>query len=375
VPRAWAEVDLGAVRHNVGLLVAATAPAAVCAVVKADGYGHGAVPVARAAVDAGARWLAVATAEEAAELRAAGFDLPVLLLSEPPPDEVDEVVGLALRTTVYSEVAIEQLAKAVARGGGARLRVHLKIDTGMHRVGADVAAAVDRARAVLERPELDLEGVWTHLAVADEPGNPFTGQQLVRFDAAVAALAHAGVRPAVVHAANSAAALVLPAARRDLVRCGIAVYGVPPAPALADCLALRPTLSLKARVAMVRVVPRGDGISYGLHHRCERDSVIATVPVGYADGVPRALFREGGDVLIRGRRRPMAGAVTMDQLMVDCGPAGDPAAEAVTAGDEAVLIGAQGDEWVTADEWAAKLGTIAYEVVCRIGARVPRVYT
>jgi len=283
-------------------------------------------------------------------------------------------VRLGLRATVYSEDGIEQLAKAVARAGGAPLAVHLKVDTGMRRIGADAAAAVDRARAVLERPELDLEGVWTHLAVADEPTNPFTGEQLARFDSVLATLTAAGVRPPLVHAANSAATLVHPPARRDLVRCGIAVYGVPPAPELAGCVALRPSLSLRARISLVRVVPRGDGISYGLHHRCAADSVIATVPIGYADGVTRALFRTGGEVLVGGRRRPIAGAITMDQLMVDCGPAGDPSAEVVAAGDEVVLLGEQGDERITADEWAAKLGTIAYEVVCRIGPRVPRTY-
>jgi alanine racemase len=244
----------------------------------------------------------------------------------------------------------------------------------MRRVGTHPADASERALAVLARPELMLEGVWTHCAVADEPGNVFTAQQLSRFDATLAELRDAGARPDIVHAANSAGAMAHPGARRDLVRCGIAIYGVPPAPELASCLPLRPAMSLKAVVTYVKPVRAGDGISYGLHHRFERDSVVATVPVGYADGVSRRLSFTGGEVLIAGRRRPIVGAVTMDQLMVDCGPVGDAAADAVRPGDEVVLIGEQRGDRITADEWAQRLGTISYEVVCGIGPRIPRQY-
>ncbi len=369
---AWAEVDLDAVAANVGVLVALAAPASVCAVVKADGYGHGAVPVARAALAAGARWLAVAIAEEAAVLRAAGVGAPLLALSEPSPAELDEVVTLHVRPTVYTGAGIEGLAKAVARAGSGPVPVHLKVDTGMHRVGAPPEEAVALAAAVLDRPELVLEGVWTHCAVADEPANPFTVTQQQRFEAVLADLAGAGVVPPVVHAANSAATIHHPRLRHDMVRCGITVYGMDPSPDLAGRVSLRPALALKAQVSYVKVVAAGEAVSYGLRHRLQADSVVATVPLGYADGVPRSLSARGGEVLVGGRRRPMVGTVTMDQLLVDCGPADDPWAVTVRAGDEVVLIGEQGGLRIGAEDWARALETIPYEVVCGISSRVPR---
>jgi alanine racemase len=369
---AWAEVDLDAVAANVATMAAVAAPAVLCAVVKADGYGHGAVPVARTALAAGASWLAVAMTAEAVALRTAGIDAPVLVLSEPSPAELEATVALGLRTTVYTATGIEALAQAVARAGTEPLAVHLKVDTGMHRVGADPADALALAGAVVERPELVLEGLWTHCAVADEPGHPFTAVQAERFDAVVAQLAAAGVRPPLIHAANSAATLDRPGLRRDLVRCGITVYGLDPSPALHGRATLRPALALKAEVSMVRVVCAGDGVSYGLRHRCARDTMMATVPLGYADGVPRKLSEVGAEVLVGGRRRPLAGTVTMDQLLVDCGP---PDADApVRAGDEVVLIGEQAGQRVDVAEWADRLGTIPYEVVCAISSRVPRRY-
>jgi alanine racemase len=252
--------------------------------------------------------------------------------------------------------------------------VHVKVDTGMHRVGAPPERIADLVAAVGDRPELDLEGLWTHCAVADEPGHPFTATQLDRFDAVVAGLQAAGIRPPLVHAANSAATIDHPRARRDLVRCGIAVYGLDPSAAVTGRVPLRPALSLVAEVSAVRVVAAGEGVSYGLRRAMAVDSVVATVPLGYADGVPRRLSSVGGEVLLGGRRRPLAGTVTMDQLMVDCGAAGDPAADAVRPGDEAVLLGRQGDERIGAEEWAERLDTISYEIVCGISARVPRRY-
>ncbi|MDP9020782.1 MAG: alanine racemase [Actinomycetota bacterium] len=371
---AWAEVDLDAVAANVRALVATAAPAAVCAVVKADGYGHGAVPVAEAALAAGASWLGVAMSAEAAPLRAAGIDAPILLLAEPAPAEVDDAVALRVRPTVYTRSGIDGVADAAARAGAPAVPVHLKVDTGMHRVGAEPAGAPALAAAALRRPELVLEGVWTHCAVADEPGNPFTVRQAERFEAVLAELRSAGVRPALVHAANSAAALDHPRLRHDLVRCGITVYGLEPSPALHDRIQLRPALSLRARVSLVKVVPAGEGVSYGLRYRRATDSVVATVPLGYADGVPRRLSAVGGEVLLGGRRRPLAGTVTMDQILVDCGPAGEASADSVRCGDEVVLLGEQGGERIGAEEWAARLDTIPYEVVCGISPRVPRRY-
>lgn len=365
----WAEVDLAAVRHNVALLRRRCAPAALCAVVKADGYGHGAVAVARAAVEAGADWLAVALVEEGVALRQAGIEAPVLVLSEPPTTAVEAVLAARLTPTVYTAGGIAAVAAAVPPGGRPAT-VHLKVDTGMHRLGADPAAAVELARAVAADRRLHLGGLWTHLAAADDPGHDaYTAGQLGRFDGVRGQLAAGGVSADLHHAANSAAALAQPAARYDMVRCGLAVYGYAPGPVPGPPLPLRPALSLRSRVSFCRLGAAGERISYGLRYTLAEDSVVATVPLGYADGVPRRLSAVGGEVLVGGRRRPIAGTVTMDQLMVDCGPGAT-----VAAGDEVVLLGAQGDDAITAEDWAARLDTIPYEVLCGIGARVPRVY-
>lgn len=363
---AWAEIDLDAIEHNVGILRAAVEPAALWAVVKADGYGHGAAPVARAALRAGAAGLCVALVQEGVALRAAGIESPILVLSEQPPADLAAAVSAGVVSTVYRPEQVALLA-AAADAAGVVHRVHLKVDTGMHRVGCDPDVAVTMAAAVRVCPSLVLDGVFTHLALADEPGDPFTAVQLARLDAVLAALADHDLLPPVVHAANSAGGLAHPSARHDLVRAGIAVYGISPGPGV-DHLAeaLRPALSLWARVSMVRRVAAGEGISYGLRHRVATDTTIATVPIGYADGVPRRLSAVGGQVLVGGRRRPIVGVVTMDQLMVDMGD--DP----VAVGDEVVLIGRQGDESITAAEWAGQLGTIGYEIVCAISARIAR---
>lgn len=361
---AWAEIDLGAITTNARTLAALAAPAALCAVVKANGYGHGATAAARAALDGGATWLAVALTAEGAELRDAGITAPILLLSEPPPDEHADVVRFDLTPTVYTETGIESLARTASRP----LPVHLKIDTGMHRVGAAMEDAVPLAKAVLAHSQLRLGGVWTHCAVADEPGHDATPRQAERFDAVVRELRDAGIKVPLLHAANSAAAIDHPNLRHDLVRCGIALYGLDPSPALAGHADLVPALRLVARVSYVRRVPKGDAVSYGLRRPLDRDSMLATVPIGYADGVPRRLFDVGAEVLIRGRRRPLAGVVTMDQLLVDCGD------EPIERGEEVVLLGAQGGDRIGAEEWATKLGTISYEIVCGISARVPRKY-
>ena len=364
---ARAEVDLEAVAANVVSLRDAVAPALVCAVVKADGYGHGAIAVSEAALAAGADWLGVALVEEAAVLRKAGVTAPILLLSQPRLADLAAAVRFDLRVCVHTPAAIELLASA-AREQGRTVLVHLKVDTGMHRIGVAPADAVAIAREIRRHPELELEGVFTHCAVADELDDPFTAVQLERFDTVIAELAEAGIEPTIRHAANSATAIEHPAGRYDLVRCGIAIYGIAPAPGLASGLGLRPALSLRAEVSMVKRVTAGEGVSYGLRHRFTDDTTVATVPIGYADGVPRRFGLNGGEVLIGGRRRPVVGVVTMDQLMVDCGD------DLVSAGDEVVLMGHQGDQCITAEEWAGHLETIAYEVVCGIGPRVPRFY-
>jgi alanine racemase len=265
---------------------------------------------------------------------------------------------------------VERLAAAATATGGAALPIHVKVDTGMRRVGATPADAVALAKAVDGHASLELASVWTHCAVADEPDNPFTALQLERYEAVLAEVEAAGIPVPLRHAANSAGAIAHPAARYDLVRCGIAVYGIAPGPELVGAADLRPAVRLATEVSFVKPVGRGEGVSYGLRHHLDRDSCVATLPIGYADGVARRLGLQHQDVLIGGRRHPMVGVVTMDQVMVDVGPDTD-----VRPGDEAVLLGTQGDARISPDEWATCLDTIAYEVVCAIGARVERRYT
>jgi alanine racemase len=359
-----AVVDLDAIRHNVSLLMPPEAN--LMAVVRANGYGHGAVPVARAALEAGATWLGVALVEEGIELRDAGLTARILVLTEFPPGSEKEALAAGLTPTLYTEEGLHRLAEA-AGSVGTGVAAHVKVDTGMHRVGLDPS----RAEAFLSdvvAAGLGVEGLWTHLAVADERWDPFTGIQLDRFNSIAAGLQAAGVLPRILHAANSAAAMSLPVAHHHLVRIGIAMYGLSPGPDMAGAAAaLRPALSWRSSVALVKRVWAGEGISYGLLYAPERDSTIVTVPVGFADGYGRLLSNRA-HVIIRGRRYPVAGAVTMDQVMVDCGD--DP----VEPGDEVVLIGRQGDAEVTADDVAGWMGTINYEVVCRISERVPREY-
>jgi alanine racemase len=367
----WAEVDLGAISANVATLRALAAPASMCAVVKADGYGHGAVHVARAALAGGADVLAVALVAEGVELREAGIDTVVMVLSQASSDEIDTLVAADLDATVYTASGVRGLADAARRAGrtAARpVRAHLKVDTGMHRVGVQPEEAVELARAIAAEPALELRSVFTHCAVADEPGNPFTAEQLARFDAVLRDLEAAGIEVPCTHAANTAATLDHPSARRGLVRCGIGIYGLDPAPALAGRVELAPAMSLHARVSHVKRVAAGEGVSYGLRYRPAVETTIATVPLGYADGLPRRLGELGGTVLVGGVPRPIAGSVTMDQILVDCGD--DP----VEVGDEVVLLGRQGSAAIGAGDWAELLGTIAYEVVCGISPRVPRRY-
>lgn len=363
---AWVVVDLAAIAHNTRVLGEWVAPSRLCVVVKADGYGHGAVPVAMAALDAGAAMLAVALVDEGITLRRdATIDAPILLLSEPPLVALDDVVAHRLTPTLYRHAAVDAADRA-ARRAGTMLDVHVKVDTGMHRVGAAPDDLLGLVRHVVESPHLNMAGLFTHFAVADEPESAFTARQSDQFDALVDEVRRAGLPTGTVHAANSAA-MIRKIAMHDLVRCGIALYGLVPSPAIDDLVGLRPALSLRARVSFVKRVAAGAGISYGLRYRLDADSVIVTVPLGYADGVRRMLGQRDGQVLIGGRRHPIAGTITMDQLLIDCGPDAE-----VAVGDEVVLLGAQGDEEIPAQEWADRLGTITYEVVCGLSPRLPR---
>jgi alanine racemase len=370
---AWAEIDLDALDHNVRLIREVVAPATVWAVVKADGYGHGAPAVAAQALRSGAAGLCVALAHEGIDLRRAGIEAPILVLSEQPPDQVGEMLAAGLTPTVYSTAYVDAIAAAVASGAAASCHVHVKVDTGMQRVGAqpvDAAALLAHVRAL--EPQVSSDAVYTHLACADDLASPANAAQLASFTQVLAELDDRGLRPARTHAANSAGALAHPASRFDMVRAGIAIYGISPGLGV-DHLAreLRPVLSLRARVSRDKRAAAGTHVSYGWRHRFDRATTVATVPIGYADGVPRRLGtlpdRSGSDVLIGGRRCPIVGVVTMDQLMVDVGDAG------VSVGDEVVLIGSQGEHLIRAEDWASRLVTIGYEIVCGISSRVPRV--
>lgn len=368
---ARAEVDLDAIAHNVRVLRSTASPAGLWAVVKANGYGHGAVDVARTALGAGARGLCVALVQEGVELRTAGIDAPILVLSEQPLESIPQLVEHRLTPTVSTIPFADALAARAA--DGEPVPVHVKVDTGMGRVGcapADAPALIGRILGAA--PRLRFEGLFTHLACADDPQRPSNDEQLSRFDEVLAAIGSAV--PPLVHAANSAGALALPRARHSMVRCGIAIYGISPGSGVDGLVGgLRPAMRVVARVSYVKRVAAGSHVSYGWTHRFERETTVATVPIGYADGVPRRLGtlpdRAGADVLVGGRRHPIVGVVTMDQLMVDVGDT------PVAVGDEVVLIGQQGDEHIRAEEWADRLGTIGYEIVCGIGPRVPRVST
>lgn len=363
-------VDLSAIRHNVRQLVALAEPARTMVVVKANGYGHGAVSVAEVALEAGAHGLCVALVQEGVELRCAGIEAPILVLSEQPREQLGELVAHGLIATVYSVSSIDAIADEARRRDVVGQEVHLKVDTGMNRVGARPDAAVELGGRVLARsPQLSLGGVFTHLACADDRDSPVTQQQVRRFDAVIEQLRRAGIDPGWLHIANSAGTLAHPDTRRDMVRVGIAAYGIAPDPSLDSlCRALRPALRLASRVSFVKRVAAGEAVSYGHRHRFDRDTTVATVPIGYADGVPRRLSAVGGEVLVGGRRRPIVGVVTMDQLMVDMGD------DACAIDDEVVLIGSQGEQTITANDWGSALGTIGYEIVCGMSARLAREY-
>jgi len=374
---AWAEISLSAARHNASLLSRIVAPARLCAVVKADAYGHGATAMASAFLDGGASCLAVALVEEGIQLREAGIDSPILILSEPPDEVMSEVIRFDLTPTLYTPEGIVAAQEAVSKLHPLERRsVHLKVDTGMHRVGARLDDVAALAKEVQASDNLFLEGLWTHLASAEDREASLTKRQLQLFEQARTELASAGINPPQLHVANSAGAVAHPASRYSMVRCGISLYGYCPAPwlhteisRLSNGDALQPVMSLKARVSYVHEVEAGEGISYGHLYRVSERSRIAVVPLGYADGVSRRLSAGVGEILLNGRKRPIAGAVTMDQLMLDCGIDAN-----VKEGDEVVLLGKQGEEHLWADRWAELTGSIIYEVLCGIGPRVPRVY-
>jgi len=365
---AWVEVDLGAIQKNVALLAKQAGKAQLWATVKANGYGHGAVQVAQAALGAGATGLCVALADEAHELRQAKITAPILIVSEQPATQFEQMLRDDVVATLYNESTINSYAKT-ASDLGIVGKVHLKVDTGMHRVGAPVASAMTRCRQIKSLASLQLDGVYTHFAAADLPNHDETAKQVQRFDNVVAELDQESLRPKYVHTSNSAAAMRVLSATTDIARVGIAIYGIAPSGELESMAKdLQPALSLHARVSHVQHLASGEGVSYGLRTKLSQAATIATLPIGYADGVQRRLWKVGGEVLIGGKRCPIVGVVTMDQLMVNCGDAD------VQIGDHAILIGAQGSQSISANEIAVKLETIGYEIVCGISARIPRKY-
>jgi alanine racemase len=367
---AWAEVHTGLISHNVAIVAQRTAPVQVWAVVKANGYGHGAVPVAQAALAGGATGLCVAIVDEGVALRRAGITAPILLLSEQPPELADLIVGYQLTPTVTTTRGAAVLA-ASAAAADQTIKIHIKVDTGMHRVGVAPNETVSLASFINSYESLAIEGVYTHFAVADNPSHPANAAQLSAFNTVLENLSSHGINPPLIHASNSAAGLANEPSRFTMVRLGIAMYGLRPGAGVADlCAGLIPAMSLKARVSAVRWVEAGEAVSYGLVRPLTKGSLIATVPIGYADGVPRALGRTSIQVLLNGVPRTIAGTITMDQLMIDC-----ESDSSVMVGDEVVLIGKQGEHSVTADDWAEALDTIGYEIVCGISPRIFRRYS
>jgi alanine racemase len=381
-PLIWAEVDLSAIAHNVRELRRRADPKAkVMAVVKANGYGHGAVEVARTALANGAEWLGVARLPEAIPLREAGFGVPILVFGYTPPAEAGRLIEYDLRQSVYSPAAARAYSAAAA-ARGRRIRVHLKVDTGMGRLGMVPAALsgkapghavgedfIREATAIARLPGLDAEGIFTHFAASDSADTTYAKQQLALFLDVLSALRAAGLEFAVRHAANSAAVIALPESHLDMVRPGIALYGLRPSDEVdLTGISLQPAMALKARIIHLKSAPAGVCISYGMTYRTPAPTVIATIPAGYADGY-RRLLSSRGQMIVHGHRVPVVGRVCMDLTMLDVSTVPDACIE-----DEVVIFGRQGNACISADDLARELGTINYEIVCDLTARVPRVY-
>ncbi|MFF5291624.1 alanine racemase [Paractinoplanes globisporus] len=365
--QAEVRIDLDAIRDNVALMRAGTT-AEVMAVVKGDGYGHGMLPCARAALAGGATWLGVATLEEGLGLRRAGFEVPVLAWLHSPGMPLHEGVAAGIDLSASTERLVDELVTG-ARRAERQARVHLKLDTGLSRGGATAdewPSVLEAAAKAQADGDIDVVGVWSHFISSDVPGDETIDHQLAAFADGLAVAERFGITPRYRHIANSAATLTRPDAHYDLVRPGIAVYGL--SPVAGQTFGLRPAMTAHARVAQTKRVPAGQGVSYGHTYHTERETTLALVPLGYADGVPRAASN-AGPVQLGGKRRTVAGRVCMDQIVVDVGD------DDVSAGDVATLFGPGDDGGPTADDWAAVAGTINYEIVTRFGsARVPRHY-
>lgn len=362
----WAQVDLSAIEYNVrAVKKKIQGNAKLCAVIKADAYGHGALAVAKTAVESGAEYLAVAILNEALELRNAGFKEPVLILGFTPPEQADLVVDRMITQTVFSYEAAKALSDA-AVFQHKEVKVHLKIDTGMGRIGILPDEAGEIAAKIAALPNLELEGMFSHFATADSMDKTYALEQLARFRRAIEAVEAKRIRVPLKHMANSAAILDLPQSHFDMVRAGVILYGLWPSDDVDKSVALKPAMQLKAKVAYVKKMPSGQKISYGGAFVTTRDSVIATIPIGYADGYTRMLSGKA-IVDIGGKRAPIVGRICMDQCMADVTGVGE-----VRVGDEVVLFGSA---LVPVDEVASLLNTINYEIICMVSNRIPRVYS
>lgn len=366
---AWMEVDIRALKHNYDLLCR-SANVPVIAIVKADAYGHGAVPVAKALIEAGAPHLGVATVEELTELREAGITCPILILGFVDPLDYPQLIKEKGEVAIFSLDQAKALAEA-ARAMGCRADLQIKIDSGMNRVGfLCTEEAAEDILSISRMPELNLCGIFSHFCCADNLEEPYNRRQLDAFRGMVDLCRSKGVEFPLVHLGNSAAIMQLPEAHFDMMRGGIALYGTKPDASM-DAMGLEPIMSVKARIVRIHTAEPGMGVSYGCTWRAERPSIIATLPLGYADGMPRLLSNKG-HVLIGGKRAPIAGRVCMDQFMVDITDIVKDTE--VNLYDEAVIMGVQGEECISADEVAAQAGTINYEILCHFGRRLPRKY-
>jgi alanine racemase len=361
----WAEVDLKAIEHNIKVIKEKIhGNARFCAVVKANAYGHGAIPVAKAAAAAGADYFAVAILKEAIELRDAGFKTPILILGLTPLEQAKEIVDYDITATVFSIEAAEALSKEAVRQHK-NVKVHLAVDTGMGRIGVRPEEAGEMAKQITSLENVELEGMFSHFALADSSDKTFAYEQLARFKVAIASVKASGIDIAIKHLANSAATLEMPETHFDMVRSGVILYGLWPSDEVSRETDLRPAMTLKARIAYVKSMQPEETVGYGRTFTVKRQSRIATLPIGYADGYTR-LFAGKAQVEIHGKRADVVGRICMDQCMVDVTDIKE-----TTFDDEVVLFGSQ---TLTTDEAASWIGTINYEIVCMVGARVPRVY-
>ena len=360
----WAEIDHGAIKKNIQAIKSTLEESTLfMAVVKANAYGHGIVAVAKTAIASGADRLGVALLEEAITLRDAGIDVPVQVLSEIPQDGVINAIDLNITLSVYTESLLDKVKKEALHKGKI-VKVHLKVDTGMNRAGAKPKTARSLYKRMVSDDNIDLEGVFTHFAVADDPSNTFTGKQL---DTLLKLKKEFDKSDLIWHAANSAATFFYPQSRLDMVRIGIALYGLQPSHVLKSNVELSPALSLKAKIALVKNLKEGEGVSYGLTYRADKDHLAGVLPLGYADGYSRILSNRS-EVLLQGKRTSVIGRVCMDQLLIEI-----PDDVLISDQEVVTLLGCDGDECITAEELGDIMGTINYEVTCSISERVPRI--